>query len=106
MEEVKVLVEAMEPKPQRTKSMRPLKSTIPTTNKIMSSKKTRKVTFTESNTNSTPKAKATNQNVTEDLATNAQTDQEEHNCEVANIRAEIARTELTKALSKAQNTLH
>ena len=80
-----------QPQPQRTKSMRPLK--------------TRKVPFTESNTNSTPKDKATNQNVTEELATNAQADQKEHNREVAKIRSEIARTELTKALSKAQNTL-
>ena len=31
MEEVKELAEAMEPKPQRTKPMRPLKSAIPTT---------------------------------------------------------------------------
>ena len=90
MEEVKELTEVMEPKPQRAKSTRPLKK--------------RKVTFAESNTNTIPKDKAENQNVPEELAPNAQADQEEHNQQVANIRSEIANTELTKALSKVQNT--
>ena len=91
MEEVKELTEAMVPKPQRAKSTRPLKK--------------RKVPFVGPSTNTIPKDNTENHNVPEELAPDAQADQEEHNNKVANIRFEIANIELTKALSKVQNTL-
>ena len=105
MEEEKELDGAMEAKPQRAKPKRPLKPALLPQNKIMSYKKTRKVTFNETNTNSTSNAKVMNQSETEDLTANGQTALEEHNREVEGIRAEIARTELKKLLSRAQNTL-
>ena len=59
MEEDEWLDVAIEAKPQRAKPMRPLKPTILSENKIVSTKKTRKVTFNEKDTNSTPNAKVT-----------------------------------------------
>ena len=105
MEEDEVLDVAIEAKPQRAKPMRPLKPTILSENKIVSTKKTRKVTFNEKDTNSTPNAKVTTQNETEDLTANGQIALEEHNRAVEGIRDEIARTELKRLLSRTQNNL-
>jgi hypothetical protein len=69
----------------------------------VSSKKTRNVTFNEISTKGTYNVKVVKPRETEDLKANDSNAIEEHNREVEVIRAEIAKTEMKKLLSRAQN---
>ena len=105
MEEETELDAAIDAKPQRAKPKRPLKPALLPPNKIVSSKKPRKVTFNEISTKGTSNVKVVKPRETEDLKADDSNAIKEHNNEVEVIRAEIAKTEMKKLLSRAQNSL-
>ena len=71
----------------------------------MSSKKTRNVTFNEISTKGTSNVKVVKPRENEDLKSDDSNAIGEHNREVKVIRAETAKTEMKKLLSRAQNSL-
>ena len=105
MEEGTGLDEAKEAAPKSAKSKRPIKSAFLPPHKIVSSKKNRNVTFNDLSTKGTANVKVVKAGETEDLKVDDTNAIEEHNREVEVIIAEIAKTEMKKLLSRAQNSL-
>ena len=100
MEEGTGLDEAKEAAPKR-----PIKSVLLPSHKIVNSKKNRNVTFNDLSTKGTTNVKVVKPGETEDLKVDNTNAIEEHNREVEVSRAEIAKTEMKKLLSRAQNSL-
>ena len=101
MEERTGLDEAKEAAPKKDKSKKPIKSALLPPHKTVNSKKNRSVTFTDQSTKGTANVKAVKAGEIDDLKLDDTNAIEEQNRKVEFIRAEIAKTEMKKLLSRA-----